>query len=272
MIEVLKEINPLPPLLKWAGGKRQLANWILPHFAVSGGKYYEPFVGGAAVFLASKFSSAQLSDLNEELINFYTHVRDHPSDLISAMQLLENSESAYYRERLKGLKGNGVIEAARFIYLTTLSFNGIYRQNLKGIFNVPYGQRDRKQWFDEDAVWKVSKKLIGVRLLCADFEAAVHSARAGDCVYLDPPYTVAHSNNGFVKYNAKIFSWDDQVRLAMVANRLADIGCKVVVSNADHDSIRCLYGSFTEKIIRRSSVIAASANARKGITESLFIS
>jgi DNA adenine methylase len=112
------------PLLKWAGGKRLLADRILPFFAKSTGRYFEPFLGGAALFLASTFEDAYLSDLNDELINFYIQVRDRPSKLIGKMRRLEDNEVSYYLEREKGLRGVGLPKAARFAYLTTLAFNG----------------------------------------------------------------------------------------------------------------------------------------------------
>ena len=110
----------------------------------------------------------------------------------------------------------------------------------------------------------------GSRILCADFEKSTESANSGDLVYFDPPYTVAHGNNGFVKYNAKIFSWDDQIRLAKTALRLSERGCLVFISNADHDSIRSLYKGFRLEVFRRHSKIAASSSFRKEITECLF--
>jgi len=264
--------DALLPVLKWAGGKRSLVEHILPHFSVSNGRYFEPFLGGAALFLASGIRHARLSDLNEELINFYVQVRDRPLALVKCMRVLNNDEETYYAEREKGLKGVGLRKAARFVFLTTLSFNGIYRQNLQGVFNVPYGGRNRSQWFVDETIFAISERLQQTELLTCDFESAVDSAKTGDLIYLDPPYTVAHSNNGFVKYNSKIFSWDDQIRLSAVAKSLVKRGCRVIVSNADHDSIRCLYQGFREYKIVRASVIAASADNRRRITESLFVS
>jgi DNA adenine methylase len=158
------------------------------------------------------------------------------------------------------------------IYLCTLSFNGIYRQNLSGDFNVPYGFKTHLHPCDESKIIEASQCLESAKLTDQDFTDAVRRAKTGDVVYFDPPYTVAHGNNGFVKYNAKIFSWDDQKRLSRVARRLADKGCAVFVSNADHDSIHQLYKEFSVRVIDRRSVIAASSDFRKGITECVFFS
>jgi DNA adenine methylase len=257
------------PFLKWPGGKRALVKEILPHFKCLTGKYYEPFLGGGAVFFALGHKPAFLSDSNEELINCYIQVRDNGEHLIGALSQLTNSCDDYYsiRERVET---DLLRRAARFIYLTTLSFNGIYRLNLKGVFNVPYGHRTKKRHYDAGQIRKASEALKNVKILSGDFEKNVEGAKKGDAVYFDPPYTVAHENNGFLKYNDKIFSWSDQVRLHKKAADLARRGCRVVVSNANHSSLLELYKDFKVKIITRSSVIAASSTFRKPITEAIF--
>jgi DNA adenine methylase len=156
------------------------------------------------------------------------------------------------------------------IYLTSLAFNGIYRVNLSGQFNVPYGYKTHLSPCDEVRIRESSISLKSAVITHQDFEPALHDARQGDLVYLDPPYTVAHGNNGFIKYNAKIFSWKDQLRLAAVARQLAGRGCTVLVSNADHSSIRELYQRFETKRLERNSVIAASEDFRSVVTECLF--
>ncbi len=152
-----------------------------------------------------------------------------------------------------------------------LSFNGIYRQNLSGKFNVPYGYKRHLQVADEDHLKAVQQRLRNAIIRTGDFSAIAADAAAGDTIYFDPPYTVAHGNNGFVKYNARIFSWEDQRRLATLAKELVRKGCRVVVSNADHPSIDELYPFFKRFRIQRPSVIAASAQFRKIVTESVFL-
>ena len=148
--------------------------------------------------------------------------------------------------------------------------DGVYRVNLNGDFNVPYCKKHHMNPCEAKKVRAASSALQAAKLRCCDFAVAVKQARSGDVVYLDPPYTVAHSNNGFIKYNAPIFSWKDQIRLAKLASVLADRGCHVLVSNAGHDSIKELYRDFACISIKRSSLIAASGSFRREIVECLF--
>lgn len=256
-------------MLKWAGGKRKLVTHLLPLIPEARGRYFEPFLGGGALFFALRPRVATLSDANSDLIACYQEIKRNPSGVIARLKRLENSEEAYYK--IRATEPNCLASrAARLLYLATLSFNGIYRQNLKGHFNVPYGHKTHIEVAKWLPVERTAKILRGVKLRCADFEKAVEDAAPGDVVYFDPPYTVAHGNNGFVKYNASIFSWNDQKRLAKVASNLADSGCTVIVSNADHRSILDLYPDFQMKRVERQSVIAASSDFRKLTTECIF--
>ncbi len=259
------------PLIKWAGGKRRLSKQICTELNVSNCRYFEPFFGGGAIFFRLQPASARLSDINPELIECYQQLRDNPRSLALRIASMHNSEGEYYRVRASTPR-SPLGRAARFIYLTSLSFNGIYRQNLKGEFNVPYGQKTAKVLPSLAQIERISLTLQDAELVCCDFESATADAEKGDTVYFDPPYTVAHNNNGFVKYNASMFSWDDQKRLASQAKMLSRRGCKVVISNADHDSLRQLYPTFDVKVIRRLSVIAAASQYRIPVTECLFIS
>jgi DNA adenine methylase len=258
-----------PPLLKWAGGKRSLLNRILPLIPPCFGRYYEPFLGGAALFFALEPKEAFLSDKNADLIHAYSQVRDKPDLVIRALRKLKNSRRDYYHIRASTPRSDAG-RAARFIYLITLAFNGIYRVNLNGAFNVPYGYKKHLDPCDEEGIRRASSLLSKAVIRDLDFEEALAEATAGDLVYLDPPYTVAHGNNGFVKYNAKIFSWEDQLRLARVASGLAARGCGVIVSNADHSSIRKLYSGFETIIVERNSIIAASSEFRSRVSERIF--
>lgn len=257
------------PLLKWPGGKRNLVDFIFPLIPVRFNRYFEPFFGGGALFFALRPKGAYLSDKNVELMHAYEQVRDRPDAVIERLRKLRNSEEDYYRTRSSRPRSDAA-RAARLIYLATLAFNGIYRVNLNGDFNVPYGYKTHLNPCDIERIRTASKLLKRVTLRGQDFEKALSLAKEGDLAYLDPPYTVAHGNNGFTKYNAKIFSWDDQVRLARVAAELADKGCTVIVSNADHFSIRKLYKNFGVTVLERTSRIAASGDFRSRITECLF--
>lgn len=234
------------------------------------GTYYEPFFGGGAVYFALTPESAVISDANEELVNAYIQVRDNPAVLIKELESLRNAEEIYYKVRASVPKSN-IKRAARLLYLTRLSFNGIHRVNLAGKFNVPYGRKTHLTSVDSDRLHAISELLQGTDIRSGDFEAVTGAASDNDLVYFDPPYTVAHANNGFVKYNERIFSWSDQQRLAKHARKLAARGCHVVVSNADHPSIHELYDGFECTIINRPSIIAASSAHRREISECIFV-
>jgi DNA adenine methylase len=269
--ETMKSNNhsPLPPLIKWAGGKRRLLPDIAELAPPKFSRYYEPFLGGGAVFFSLLPTAATLSDANDELIQMYAQVRDQPDKVLECLARMRNSEEDYYRIRSMKARTESS-KAARLIYLCTLSFNGIYRQNLKGEFNVPYGYKTHIIPGDMALLKRISESLQGKILIKADFEMATSTAQKGDFVYFDPPYTVAHANNGFIKYNARIFSWEDQRRLASVASELKKAGCCVIVSNADHPSIRELYSGFEVRVIERQSVMAASSEFRRTVRECLF--
>ncbi len=266
-----QKMNPhqSAPLLKWAGGKRRLLAHISPFVPPNFSTYYEPFLGGGALFFALGPAKAVLSDLNPELVLTYTQVRDNLDEVVARLRRMPNSKAEYYRIRASSPR-RPAARAARLIYLCTLSFNGIYRQNLRGEFNVPYGYKTHVNPCDTEKLSRINKLLQGREIIEADFEKAVGAARKGDFAYFDPPYTVAHENNGFVKYNAKIFSWRDQERLASVAHRLKRQGCRVLVSNADHPSIHSLYSRFDVYPIARHSVMAASGEFRRPVSECLF--
>lgn len=265
----ISSTNGSTTLLKWPGGKRALLKHILAFVPSTFNTYFEPFVGGGALFFALQPEHAILADKNTELINCYKQVRDTPDAVIAHLSQLRNTEEEYYIVR-ETVPSDDTARAARFIYLMTLSFNGIHRVNLQGKFNVPYGYKDHLNPCDAPKILQASTLLSSAELLAEDFEATVSTAKAGDFIYFDPPYTVAHSNNGFIKYNDRIFSWSDQIRLAKCAHHLAERGCKVLISNADHPSILELYRNFKMYRITRPSAIAASGEYRRHITECLF--
>lgn len=256
----------LDPLLKWPGGKRALLARLLAHVPLEFGRYYEPFFGGGALFFALRPRRALLSDLNEDLIHCYATVRDNPEAVIRQLRLWSNSSAAYYSIRASQPRANAH-RAAKLIYLSTLAFNGIYRVNRRGEFNVPYGHKTHLDVAQAGRIRAISRALTGAQLRHSDFEQVVKGARAGDFVYLDPPYTVAHGTNGFRKYNAQIFSWADQTRLATVAHDLARRGCHVIISNANHPSVRKLYTGFDRLTVPRVSRVAASSDARRLVQE-----
>lgn len=261
------------PFLKWPGGKRWLADKLEGLLPASYERYIEPFLGGGAVFFHLAPRKAILSDSNGELINAYRCIRDHAEEIDRRLALLQKRHSAalYYRIR-KTLPGDTIERAVRFIYLNRTCFNGIYRVNLRGQFNVPVGTKDLVE-YPQGYLEAIANTLQGVRLKESDFEKAIDRAAVGDFVYVDPPYTVMHNNNNFVKYNSNLFSWKDQVRLAGAIKRATERGAAVMLSNANHKSVRSLYKGFGHHLkVSRASVLAAHACHRRQTTELVVIS
>ncbi len=258
--------RPLAPLFRWPGGKRWLVPQLKGLVPAKLGRYYEPFFGGGALFLALRPTDATISDSNTALMDCYRAIRDDYSQVAKILREMPRDRQAYLRIR-SNIPDGASARAARLIYLTTLAFNGIHRVNRKGEFNVPYGGRTYDDLGDEETLRAHADALATAEIRSGDFENAVVGAGRGDFVYLDPPYTVTHSNNGFVRYNDRIFSWGDQKRLAGFAESLSSSGCTVAVSNAFHDSILALYPSFRAVAVTRTSVMAATAGRRGPIRE-----
>lgn len=258
------------PFLKWAGGK----NWFVKHLASIIGEldfqtYHEPFLGGGSVFFYLGPNAAVLSDTNEDLITAYEGLRD---DVEGVIDLLENwhvNESEYYKIRQTKFTDNTHL-AARFIYLNRTSFNGIYRVNRKGVYNVPYGHNDNYQ-FDFKRLRESSASLQGARIGVADYEAALKTVTQGDLVFLDPPYTVAHNNNGFIEYNKKLFSLDDQHRLRACIDKLRENGAFFILTNAAHQTIGDIFDGCGARLeLSRYSTLGGKHARRQSISEYVF--
>jgi DNA adenine methylase len=259
------------PFLRWAGGK----SWLIKHLEpILNGRdfnnYHEPFIGGAAVFLAvSPENQSYLSDLNEDLINTYKVLKKSPSKLISELGKYENTEDFYYY--IRGLEvANKIERAARFIYLNQTSFNGIYRVNLSGKYNVPYGHRS-KGFLEEDKLYQVSKSLKDATLQVGDFEIVKNNLEQNDLIFLDPPYTVSHNNNGFIKYNQKLFTLEDQYRLSELIDYIKEKGAYYILTNAAHQKIREIFTKDDLVVEKSRSNLIGGSNAKRGHTsEFLF--
>lgn len=259
------------PFLKWAGGKR----WLVPRIQKLAPENYkrfiEPFLGSGAAFFALESQSAILSDTNADLINCYVAIRDEwqaVEDLLEEHQA-SHEHDYYYWMRDQKFRGRAQ-RAAQFIYLNRTCWNGLYRVNLKGEFNVPIGTKSAVVMDDDDFEW-TSALLGGCQLVCCDFETTIDRAGEGDFVFVDPPYTVRHNFNGFIKYNEKIFSWADQVRLKKALVRAVQRGAKVLLTNANHPSIVDLYKDFPRRsAVSRMSVLSGDAEYRSKVEELLI--
>jgi len=230
------------------------------------GRFYEPFLGSAAMFLAMRPPRAVLSDLNKELINFYEELAGNWRELYDAMASLTNDSETYYRMRIARPR-TPFRSAVRFFYLNRTCFNGIFRTNLRGEFNVPFGNNGRSILPDPHRFQQVAAAFRKSTLVAGDFEAACFNAAKGDLVFFDPPYTVSHENNGFIKYNANLFAWRDQERLKSLVDALTERGTFVVLTNACHDSIRRLYRAYAIYPFERSSTLSAVLHGRRNVTE-----
>lgn len=253
----------LPPFLKWAGGKRWLMPLARQLVSQDIGTYYEPFVGSGAMFFALRPEKSVLSDFNEDLISAYLAIRnDWQSVLRELRRHHRNHCQAYYYEMRSSRPRTAHTQAARFIYLNRTCWNGLYRVNRDGVFNTPIGTK-KNVLLDSDDFEAVAKSLAGANLLSGDFEDVIDRAGKGDFIFADPPYTVRHQFNGFVKYNEKLFSWSDQERLMESLRRAVKRGAKVLCTNADHHSVRELYGdSFLLTPVNRYSSISGTKKSR----------
>lgn len=263
--------NSAKPFLRWAGGK----GWLIKHLIKIIGdiefrNYHEPFLGGGAIFFGLEPSNkAYLSDLNEELINTYLVLKNNPLEMISLMRRFENTEEFYYRIRNKSYT-DPVEKAARFIYLNQTSFNGLYRVNLQGTYNVPYGHRS-KHFLEETKLLRASQCLQKASITYGDFSSGQDKIQEGDLVFLDPPYTVSHNDNGFIKYNQKLFSIDDQRRLSKFIDYIRAKRAYYILTNAAHPEIGKIFDKGEVQLeLSRASLIGGE-NARRGqTTEYIF--
>jgi DNA adenine methylase len=261
------------PFLKWPGGKRWAAETIakLIHKHLDG-TYYEPFLGGGAVFFHLLPKKAVLSDTNSDLILTYQMVQSEYETVLEKVRAMEVSSKEYYRIRAM-IPRKSITKAARLLYLNRTAFGGIYRLNSKGQFNVPFGggQRTPAPLWERNLLKGACDALNGITIKCTDFERMIDSAGSGDVVYCDPTYTVAHDNNSFVRYNEKNFSWIDQKRLSIAARAATARGAMVIVSNAHHRSIRDLYPDARVRHLKRLSLVSTDPAKRCEVKEYLFI-
>jgi DNA adenine methylase len=259
------------PFLRWAGGKRWFLKYLDAILLNEYNNYHEPFLGGGAIFFHLEHNNRVfLSDLNEELIEAYFCLKERVDDVIDVLSNFKNTENYYYK--IRGTKFQKDFQrAARFIYLNRTSFNGIYRVNSKGEYNVPFGFRINLEIVDEVNLRAVSKKLHNAELRSQDFTNVIDNVTEGDLIFFDPPYTVAHENNGFIAYNQKIFSLEDQEKLALLIQQIEEIGAYYIMTNAKHDAVKKIYSNINDPmILSRSSTIGGIGARREQFKEYIF--
>lgn len=252
--------------IRWAGGKTWLVDSIgeiIKNLEIN--NYYEPFLGGASIFLSlNNYNKAYLSDINSDLINTYIQVKKNYKRVLEILESYENSKENYYLVR--DIVTEDLVEkAAIFIFLNQTSFNGLYRVNKLGKYNVPYGELKNRLIKIDERIFEVSNKLSNASLKCCDFEYYKYRIKKGDLVFLDPPYTVSHNNNGFIEYNKNLFKLSDQYRLSKFIDHIKKKGAYYILTNAAHPTINEIFnkdGDFKIEVERQSSI--GGKNAKRG--------
>ena len=255
------------PFLKWAGGKTQMLNELVKYVPRQHGTYFEPFVGGGALFFYLQPKKAILVDSNPELINCYVVVRDDPKRLIAALKKgYINREEYYYQVRNQEPEAlDPIARAARFIYLNKTCFNGLYRVNKEGRFNVPFGKRVNPSICEEKKLLSAHNALQGVQIICDSYDKVVRtSAKEGDFVFFDPPYHPVGVNSDFKRYTKEFFYEEDHIALRDLVKDLVDRGVFVLLTNSNTEFVRRLFSGFEYKVINTRRNISSNAETRTG--------
>jgi DNA adenine methylase len=264
------------PVIKWVGGKTRLLHELLARMPEHFNRYYEPFAGGAALFFRLAPRRAVLADSNKDLVTLYTAIATDPQAVIRRLQHHRDAhdEDHYYAMRAKWNEDHASWpapdRAAAFIYLNKTCFNGLWRVNRAGAFNVPIGRYTDPPICVPDAVRAASTVLARADLRCADYKTAIHDAKAGDFLYFDPPYDPVTPTANFTSYSADGFGPDDQRELAQTAKALVERGCRVMLSNSDTPFIRSLYRGLRVERVKCPRAINSNA-AKRGDVDELVI-
>ena len=254
------------PILKWAGGKTQMLDNLLPKVPTSYGRYIEPFIGGGAMFFALQPEHAIIADSNPELINMYRQVASNVDDVIAQLLKYENTPEVFYSVREQDWSALSSVEAAaRTIFLNKTCFNGLYRVNKQGQFNVPFGNYKNPKICDEATLRAASKVLQKAEILCGDYILVLdHYAKPGDFIFLDPPYLPISENSDFKRYTKEQFYEGNHVELADMVKRLHERGCHIVLTNSNHPLVYELYSPFEIEVIQTKRHISCNGSTRKG--------
>lgn len=254
------------PVLKWAGGKTQILDKLLLQEPKYYGKYIEPFIGGGALFFALNSKNAVIADSNPELINLYNVIASDVENLIKELKTHINNKAYFYD--LRGIDETQLTPtqaAARTIYLNRTCFNGLYRVNKKGKFNVPFGSYANPKICDEDNLYQISQYLQGKTIVCGDYKDILKKyAKSGDFVFLDPPYLPISEYSDFKRYTKDQFYEEDHKELAEEVSRLCELGCHVVLTNSNHPLVHELYKQYKIDVYKTKRNISSKAKSRHG--------
>jgi DNA adenine methylase len=254
------------PFLKWAGGKTQLLEELMAKAPVSFGQYIEPFIGGGAMFFAMQPSAGVIADSNPELVNVYKRLADNVEQVIEHLRSFKNNEEAFYDVRAQRFaEQDKDYAAARTIYLNRTCFNGLYRVNQKGEFNVPYGRYKNPRICHPESLRAASAALQNVKIICGDYkEVLAKTARRGDFIFLDPPYLPVSKYSDFKRYTKEQFYEEDHRELAEEVARLQKLGCHVVLTNSNHPLVHELYDSYEIEVVNTRRNMSSNAKTRTG--------
>jgi DNA adenine methylase len=254
--------------LKWAGGKSELLPELVKRLPRSFNTYWEPFLGGGALFFHLNPVCAGISDMNEELVNCYRVVKEDVEQMIVELKKHHNDRSHFLRVRKTQPWQLGSVErAARLIYLNKTCYNGLFRVNQKGEFNVPFGRYEKPRICDETGLRAASKALQGAEIQCRDFRHLLYRARPQDFVYFDPPYSPLSETSSFTSYSEAPFDAREQKALRQVFEALDERGCHLMLSNSDNEYIRRLYRNFKIDSVLASRAINCRVDRRGKISE-----
>lgn len=270
----------MEPFVKWAGGKRQLLEKLNGRIPLKKyNRYFEPFIGAGAFWLDLKPQNFVINDINEQLINCYLMIKDNPRELIRKINALDHGKcdkDGYLanRERYNQLITDGILDvetAALMIWINKHCFNGLYRTNKKGLFNVPYNNKQLGKSIDEANIMNISYYLnnsVG-DILCQDFEDVCKDCQEGDFIFFDSPYVPTSQTAGFVDYTKESFKEEDHRRLAALYRELTERGCYCLLTNSNTDFVKELYDGFeiTEVDVNR----AINSNAKKRTGKEVII-
>ncbi|VRT35923.1 modification methylase [Streptococcus pneumoniae] len=274
-IKEIKKVT-LQPFTKWTGGKRQLLPVIRELMPKTYNRYFEPFVGGGALFFDLAPKDAVINDFNAELINCYQQIKNNPQELIEILKVHQEYNSKEYYLDLRSADRDERIDmmsevqrAARILYMLRVNFNGLYRVNSKNQFNVPYGRYKNPKIVDEELISAISVYINNnqLEIKVGDFEKAIVDVRTGDFVYFDPPYIPLSETSAFTSYTHEGFSFADQVRLRDAFKRLSDTGAYVMLSNSSSALVEELYKDFNIHYVEATRTNGAKSSSRGKISE-----
>jgi len=267
-IDGARALKGVKPFIKWAGGKSRLLAQYEPFFPPSFRRYFEPFLGSGAVYLHLQAQPAVLSDSNSDLVNCWQVVRDQVESLIAHLEQHQVDRDYYYRLRACAPEQLAPVErASRLIFLNKTCYNGLYRVNRAGQFNVPFGDYKKPRIFQADHLRAVSALMQPVKIIASSFDRVLREARRGDFIYFDPPYLPLSSTSNFTGYTGQAFGVAQQEYLAEVYRTLHSRRCLLMLSNSNTQLIRDLYCGFRIEEVWAGRAINSVATRRQPIRE-----